>query len=377
MNRLEFNSEENNIDHYLHLNKYLKSKFGERTLKICIDAGFTCPNRDGLVGTGGCIFCSERGSGDLINLPFSSSKLSNSSNSDIIDDLHINKTEIDNAKLIKEPKVHDENYNNDLINLRCASISDQVSSYFSSYRADRANKFIAYFQNFTNTYDSIDNLKRLYDASLIDSRIVALDIATRPDCITEDIAKLLHSYINKYSVTVELGLQTSNNSVGKLINRGYSSEDFINAVNILRKYNIEVVAHIMVGLPGELKKSSCDFYPNWVYSNIAETVDFINNLDIQGIKIHSTYIVKNTELCNLYNNGKYTPITLDEYMYSVSYILTHIRPNIVIHRLSADAPKNLLVAPEWNSHKKWILNGINKLLIDKNLYQGMYYKKTK
>ena len=377
MNRLEFNSEENNIDHYLHLNKYLKSKFGERTLKICIDAGFTCPNRDGLVGTGGCIFCSERGSGDLMNVPFSSSKLSNSSNSDIIDDLHINKTEIDNTKLTKETKLNDENYNNDLINLRCASISDQVSSYFSSYRADRANKFIAYFQNFTNTYDSIDNLKRLYDAALIDSRIVALDIATRPDCITEDVAKLLHSYINKYSVTVELGLQTSNNSVGKLINRGYSSEDFINAVNILRKYNIEVVAHIMVGLPGELQKSSCDFYPNWVYSNIAETVDFINNLDIQGIKIHSTYIVKNTELCNLYNNGKYTPITLDEYMYSVSYILTHIRPNIVIHRLSADAPKNLLVAPEWNSHKKWILNGINKLLIDKNLYQGMYYKKTK
>ncbi len=339
MDILNNNYEANNIDHYFHLNKYLKNKFGERTLKICIDAGFTCPNRDGSVGIGGCIFCSERGSGDLIHVPC--------------------------------------NCINDSINRRCESISSQVNSYFSSYRADRANKFIAYFQNFTNTYDSIANLKRLYDSALIDNRIVALDIATRPDCITEDVAKLLSSYINKYSVTVELGLQTSNNSVGKLINRGYSSKDFINAVNILRKYNIEVVAHIMVGLPGELQKKSCDFYPNWVYSNISETVDFINSLDIQGIKIHSTYIVKNTELCNLYNIGKYTPITLDEYMCSVAYILTHIRPDIIIHRLCADAPKNLLVAPEWNSHKKWILNGINKLLIDKDLYQGMYYKKTK
>ena len=302
-------------ERYNHLNKYLKEKFGERTLKICVDGGFTCPNRDGTKGTGGCIFCSERGSGE-----------------------HINSAE---------------------------SISKQVENYFKSYKSKRAKKFIVYFQNFTNTYDTPENLKRKYDSALIDNRIVGLSVATRPDCINEDIVKLLSSYTNKYYVTVELGLQTSKDNTGKLIHRRYLSKDFTNAVELLNKYNIDVVAHIMVGLPNETKE------------DLKNTVEFINKHKIQGLKIHSCYVVENTILADMYRDKKYSPLTLDEYLESAVYILTYINPNIVIHRISGDAPKNLLVAPEWNSHKKWIMNGLDKLLRTQNLYQGMKYKKTK
>ncbi len=301
-----------NLERYKHLNKYLKDKFGERTLKICIDGGFTCPNRDGRAGYGGCAFCSERGSGEHI--------------------------------------VPDK-------------ISNQVKNYFTSYKAERANKFIAYFQNFTNTYDSIENLKMKYDAALVDDRIVALAIATRPDCISEDICKLLKSYSEKYYVWVELGLQTSNENTGKIINRCYTDEQFSAAVSLLNKYNIDVVTHIMVGLPGEN------------FDDIKNTVEFINNHSIQGLKIHSTYVVKNTRLADMYFNGTYTPISLDYYLDRASYILTHISPDIVIHRVSGDAPKDLLIAPDWNLHKKWIINGLDKLFRDKDLYQGMDYKK--
>lgn len=301
-----------NLERYKHLNKYLKDKSGERTLKICIDGGFTCPNRDGRVGYGGCAFCSERGSGEHI----------------IAD-----------------------------------NISNQVKNYFTSYKAERANKFIAYFQNFTNTYDSIENLKMKYDAALIDDRIVALAIATRPDCISEDVCKLLKSYSEKYYVWVELGLQTSNENTGKIINRCYTDEQFSAAVSLLNKYNIDVVTHIMVGLPGEN------------FDDIKNTVNFINNHSIQGLKIHSTYVVKNTRLADMYFNGKYTPISLEYYLDCACYILTHISPDIIIHRVSGDAPKDLLIAPDWNLHKKWIINGLDKLLRDKDLYQGMDYKK--
>ena len=301
------------IERYKHLNKYLKEKFGERTLKICIDGGFTCPNRDGTQGIGGCIFCSEKGSGE-----------------------------------------HIKNSN---------SITEQVENHFKSYKAQRANKFIAYFQNFTNTYDTIENLKLKYDSALVDDRIIGLEIATRPDCINETIVRLLKSYTDKYYVCVELGLQTTNEDTGKLINRCYSNEDFSKAVELLNKYNIDIVTHIMVGLPNE------------TLEDIKQTINFINAHTIQGLKIHSCYVVKNTKLEQFYLNGDYTPLTLECYISSCAYILTHINPNIIIHRISGDAPKDLLVAPSWNLHKKWIMNGLNKYLKENNLYQGMYYAK--
>ena len=300
-----------NEERYKHLNKYLKEKFGERTLKICIDGGFTCPNRDGTISTNGCIFCSEKGSGELIK--------------------------------------YDKN------------ISNQVYNYLHSYKSKRANKFIVYFQNFTNTYDTIQNLESKYNSALVDNRIVGLEVATRPDCINEDIVKLLKSYTKKYYVCVELGLQTSNDNTGKIINRGYSSRKFSEALSLLNTYGIDVVVHIMIGLPNE------------TIDDLKNTVIFLNKHNIQGIKIHSTYIAKNTLLADMYYAGNYTPISLDYYLECLSYVITHISPDVIIHRISGDCPKNLLVAPEWNLHKKWVLNGFDKLLREKDLWQGKYF----
>ena len=319
-------------ERYNHLNSYLKEKFGERTLKICIDGHFTCPNRDGSCSKNGCIFCSENGSGEHILRIHGNKQLLNS---------------LDKNAHIKSIK---------------SSISKQIENYFNSYKSKRANKFIAYFQNFSNTYDNIENLKEKYDSALIDNRIVGLEIATRPDCINEDIVKLLKTYTKKYYVCVELGLQTSNNTTGKIINRGYNSEDFTNAVILLNKYDIDVVCHIMVGLPNEN------------LTDLKNTVNFLNQHKLQGIKIHSTYVVKNTELEKMYNTRKYTPISLENYLNALVFIITHINPNFIIHRISGDAPKELFVAPEWNLHKKLVLNGLDRIMREKDLWQGMYFK---
>lgn len=297
---------------YNHLNEYLKNRFGERVLKICIDGNFTCPNRDGKCGVGGCIFCGETGSGE----------------------------HLDSAK----------------------SINEQVKKYFSSYKAKRANKFIAYFQNFTNTYDEIENLKLKYDSALIDDRIIGLAIATRPDCITEEIAKLLHSYKDKYYVSVELGFQTSNDATAKLINRGYDSNIFTNAVEILNKYDIDIITHVMIGLPSETK------------DDLLNTIKFINSHDIQGVKIHSTYVIKNTKLADMYEKGEYMPLTLEEYIDLACFTLTNLNPKFIIHRISGDAPKDIFIAPEWNLHKKRIINGIERKLKEENLWQGKNFK---
>lgn len=302
----------NDMERYRHLNEYYKEKFGERTLKICIDGGFTCPNRDGSLGYGGCIYCSEKGSGELIN--------------------------------------------------NVEGITEQVKYYFTTYRAGRANKFIVYFQNFTNTYDTVENLKAKYDAALIDDRIVGLAIGTRPDCINEEIAKLLKTYTEKYYVCVELGLQTSNDEIGKKINRCYTSKQFTQAVEILNKYGIDVVAHIMVGLPGETKQ------------DIKDTVDFINAHKLEGVKIHCTYVVENTYLSEMYRKGEYVPLELDDYIETLIDIMTHLRPDLIIHRISGDAPKDILVAPYWNKHKMWILHGFEKRFRARDLWQGKFLK---
>ena len=304
---------------YNKLNEYYKEKFGEKVLKICVDGGFTCPNRDGTCGTGGCIFCSEKGSGELI-------KQSNE------------------------------------------SITKQVKDYLNSYRAERANKFIVYFQNFSNTYDTLENLKQKYDSSLVDERIIGLNIATRPDCINEDIVKFIKTYSDKYYVCVELGLQTASDDIGKIINRGYTTNKFIEAVKLLNDYKIDVIVHIMCGLPGENRDGEN------VPVQIKETVKLINGLNIHGVKIHSTYVVKNTKLNNMYENGEYIPLKLDEYFQDLTYIITHLNSNIVIHRICADAPKDILIAPDWNAHKKWVLNGFEKILKEKDLWQGMCAK---
>ncbi len=311
-----------------YINEYLKEKFGERTLKICIDGGFTCPNRDGKKSLNGCIFCSERGSGE-----------------------HLNGT---------------------------LSIKEQVENALSSIKVQRANSFILYFQNYSNTYDSVENLRKKYDeaieaftsASILHGAETAplqlrgLQIATRPDCITDEIAKLLAEYNKKLYVAVELGLQTVNDE-SNFLNRCYSKEDFENAVMILNKYNIDVIAHIMIGLPTPYGRENHD--------DIKNTVDFINKQKIQGLKIHSCYVVRNTYLEKLYLEKKYSPISLEEYLEELSFILTHISPSLVIHRISGDAPKDILVAPSWNTHKKLVLNGIYKKFENEDLWQGKFY----
>lgn len=306
------------IIRYNHLNSYLKSIFGERTLKICIDGGFTCPNRDGRVGLGGCIFCGSMGAGELI-------------------------------------KYRQKD-------LMCSIVS-QVNGFISSYRGERANKFIVYFQSFSNTYDTIENLKIRYDTALSCSdKIVGLAVATRPDCVDEDVARLLSSYASKYYVCVELGLQTANEDIGKTINRGYNNASFIRATSILNKYNIPVVAHLMVGLSNEEEQ------------DILNTVKLINNCRCEGIKIHSTYVIRGTRLEEMYLKKEYTPIAQEYYVEMVGKIIAHLRPDIIIHRLNADPPKEMLLAPEWVTHKKLVINDINRHLAQNNITQGCSFK---
>ena len=299
---------------YNHLNSYLKDKFGSRTLKVCVDGGFTCPNRDGKVSFGGCIFCGDMGAGDLIK------------------------------------------YRSGCV---YQSIVNQINGFLNSYRGERAEKFIVYFQSFTNTYDTIENLKKKYDTALASSdKFVGLEVATRPDCIDEEVAKLLASYKDRYYVCVELGLQTASDDIGKLINRGYTTEDFANAVKILKKYGIDIVAHIMVGLPKETIKS------------VEDTVDFVNKCGVNGVKLHSTYVMKNTKLAQMYEVGEYEPVSQEYYVDMVAKIISNLNLNIIIHRINADPPKSELEAPLWVARKKLVINAINKSLNDKDIMQG-------
>lgn len=302
------------LERYNHLNSYLKNKFGKRTLKICIDGNFTCPNRDGSKGKGGCIFCGSLGAGENI-----------------------------------KGRTHE-----------CIqSILSQVSGFLNSYRGDRAESFVAYFQSFSGTYDSVENLKLKYDTALsVSPKIVGLEVATRPDLISDDIINLLKSYMLKYYVCVELGLQTSNDSIGKKINRGYTTQDFVESAKKLKENGIDVVAHVMVGLPDE------------TLEDVLNTIDLLNECKVNGIKIHNTYVLKNTKLNNLYSAGKYEPISMEYYSDVVCKIISRLNKNIIIHRITGDPPKDILVAPEWASHKKLILNTIQKKLNEENIFQG-------
>ena len=294
---------------YNHLNEYLKNKFGERVLKICIDGGFTCPNR---INNSGCIFCGENGAGDLI------------------------KGKCKNSLL---------------------SIKNQVETFLYSYRGERANKFIAYFQSFSGTFDTIDNLRKKYNSALqVSDKIVGLQIATRPDLINTEIINLLKEFKHKYYVCVELGLQTANDEIGKILNRGYTTQDFLTATKLLRENDIDVVGHMMIGLPGESLE------------DILKTVEVINNCN--GIKIHSTYILKNTTLEKMYLEEKYQPLSLDYYTEMVGLVIKNLNKDIVIHRINGDPPKDKLVAPDWTLRKKIVLNKINKYLEEQDIKQG-------
>lgn len=296
---------------YYNLSEYFRNKYGKRLKKICIDGGFSCPNRDGVCGVGGCIYCGERGAGE----------------------------HIDPLK----------------------SIAEQVTDTLSSAKPD--DLFVAYFQNFTNTYAPVSVLKQRYDSALIDGRIKVLAIGTRPDCIDEDVCRLIAGYRERCDVWVELGLQTANDKTADLINRGYHTEAFEKAYKMLSEYQIPVVVHLIVGLPGE------------GLSEIKKTAEYVSRFDLFGIKIHSIYVSKGTRLAEMYESGEYEPPELSEFVMGAAKILTHISPDTVVHRLTGDCPPDLLLAPEWNRDKHKIIAEINSYLEKNGLSQGSEFSK--
>lgn len=296
---------------YNNLSSYLKGKYGTSVSKICIDGGFGCPNRDGRCGTGGCIFCGERGAGEHIDAS--------------------------------------------------SSISHQVRDHLS--RARRDSRYIAYFQNFTNTYAPVDVLRERYDSALIDERIVALAIGTRPDCIDEDIAELIASYKDRVDVWVELGLQSSSDSTAKIINRGYPTEVYRRAATVLKSHGIPFVTHMIIGLPGETDE------------DIDATVDEINRSGSFGVKIHSIYVMEGTALAKMYRRGEYEPPTLECYVRLAARSIARLCPDMIVHRITGDCPDGLLIAPEWNKDKNKVIDLIRKELTSSGLSQGSLYKK--
>ena len=280
---------------YKTLSSYLKERYGCRISKICIDGGFGCPNRDGTVGHGGCIYCGERGAGEHIDA--------------------------------------------------MKSIEEQVNSQLARGKADG---YIAYFQNFTNTYAPIDVLKERYTRALRSDKIVALAIGTRPDCINDDIAELIASFKDRVDVWVELGLQTASDDTAMAINRGYKTEVYHKAAAILTSHGIPFVTHMIIGLPGE------------GMAEIDATVDAINDSGSWGVKIHSIYVMDGTRLCEMYRNGEYTPPTKEWYVEMCARSLSRLRADIVVHRITGDCPRDMLIAPEWNVDKNGVINAVRE-----------------
>ncbi|RMD01466.1 TIGR01212 family radical SAM protein [Clostridium autoethanogenum] len=297
---------------YYSLNYYLRRKFGCKVFKISLDGGFSCPNRDGTISTGGCIFCSEKGSGDFAGN-------------------------------------------------RNVSISNQFQGIKQMMNKKwKDGKYIAYFQAYTNTYAPVEILKQKYEEAINQEGVVGLAIATRPDCLGDDVLELLEKFNNKIYTWVELGLQSSDDFTAEKINRGYKLETFERSVKNLRKIGIEVVVHLIMGLPYENK----DIMMN--------TVKYVSTQDIQGVKFHLLHLMEHTPLVKLYNEGQLKLMSQEDYVDVICSALSNTRPDIVIHRLTGDAPRNLLIGPKW-SLKKWeVLNDIDKTMKDRNIYQGIY-----
>lgn len=301
---------------YFSLDYMLKEKFNKKVYKVSINAGMTCPNRDGKIDTRGCIFCSRGGSGDFAG----------KSKEDI-------QTQINNQIEIMKNK---------------STVSD----------------FIAYFQAYTNTYASIDYLKKVYTEAISHPNIIALSIATRPDCLDDKIIELI-SKLNKIKpVWIELGLQTIHEKTAKYIRRGYDLNCFENAVNKLRKENIDVIVHAILGLPGEDRK------------DIIETIEYLNKKDIQGIKLQLLHVLKNTDLAKDYIENKFKVYTMDEYIDTVIDCVEHLREDIVIHRITGDGPKKILIAPIWSGNKKKVLNTLHHEFKTREAYQGKKHNKN-
>lgn len=299
---------------YHSFNYYLRNKFNEKVYKIALDGGFTCPNRDGKVGVGGCTFCSARGSGD-----FAGSRR-----------LEITSQFEDRRKMM-EKKWHSQ-------------------------------KLIAYFQAYTNTYAPVDVLRKKYYEALNQENVVAMSIATRPDCIDDDVLDLLSEINEKTYLIVELGLQTVNDEVARNFNRGYDFEVFDKTLKRLLARNIEVVVHSIFGLPGETEE------------DMMKTVDYIAHSGAKGIKFHLLHLMEKTKMAEQYRRGEFRLLEQEEYIDLVCKAIARIPEDMVVHRLTGDAPRELLIGPMW-SLKKWeVLNAIDKALVDNDIWQGKNFK---
>ena len=291
----------------------LKQRYGEKVYKITLNGRMTCPNRDGKVGRGGCIFCSAAGSGD-----FAGSVLCS-----ISEQLVIGK-----AELTQKRPVH---------------------------------AYIAYFQAFTNTYAPVDYLRKIYMEAVEDADVRILSIATRPDCLQEEVLDLLEEINQIKPVWIELGLQTIHPKTAQYIRRGYPLEVFEEAVKNLRKRNITVITHTILGLPGESKEM------------MLETIDYLNGMDIQGIKLQLLHILKGTDLARDYEARPFWSPTMEEYIELLGSCVARLRPDITIHRLTGDGPKELLIAPLWTSQKRTVLNTFHRYLKEADIWQGKEY----
>ncbi len=299
---------------FYSLNEYYREIFNQKVYKISLNAGMTCPNRDGTIDTRGCIFCSEGGSGDF------------ASNS-------------------------------------CFSIKEQIDQAIAKISGKYSgDKYVAYFQAFTNTYAPIKRLRDIYSEALMDSRICGISIATRPDCVSDEVVDLLSELNQIKPIWIELGLQTINNATVQYIRRGYDNSIFSDTVFRLKKAGIPIVAHMIVGLPNE---------------NIHDYLlcaKYLAGQHIDGIKIQLLHVLRGTDLANDYAKGLFTTMSLEEYVTTVVDIIEQLPPDMVIHRITGDGPKDLLIAPLWSTNKKKVLNSITKEFALRNTYQGKEYR---
>ena len=299
---------------YHSLNYFLRNKFGEKIYKISLDGGFTCPNRDGKVAKGGCTFCSARGSGD-----FAGSRI-----------LSITE-QFEDRKEMMEKKWKD-------------------------------GKYIAYFQAYTNTYAPVEELRKKYEEALAQKNVIALSIATRPDCLDDDVLDYLEELNKKTYLWVELGLQTINDNTARNFNRGYDLEVFDKSIKELQKRGIEVVVHTIFGLPGETKE------------DMLKTVDYVAHSGSQGVKFHLLHLMKGTKMVEQYESGELKLLDREDYIDLICKAIAMIPEEMVVHRLTGDAPRQSLIGPMW-SLKKWeVLNDIDKALVDNNIWQGKDFR---
>lgn len=304
---------------YYSLDACLKNTYGEKLYKIAIDAGFTCPNRDGTLGNNGCIFCSAGGSGEYA------------------------------VKTAKHP-----------------SVKSQLSSGIALFGHKRiGQRFIAYFQAYTNTYGPPSRLRALYEDALREPAVAGISIATRPDCISEDtltiLVNLMEEFPDKF-VWIELGLQTIHEKTAEIIRRGYSLPVYDKCVAMLQQCHIPVVTHLILGLPGETG------------TEILSTIDHLNRIGTWGVKLQLLHVLRGTDLAALYESGQYHTLSQEVYTELVINCLEHLRPDIVVHRLTGDAPAGLLLAPTWSLNKRNVLNTLHHAMKQKGAYQGRLFK---